>query len=215
MDITKPIAALFDLDGVVLDTESQYTIFWDEQGRKYLGMDNFCSTIKGQTLTQILNNNFTGELESCHEQIIADLDRFERNMDYQYISGAQRFISELRQHGVKIAVVTSSNNDKMEHVYRVHPDFKNQFDAILTGDMFKRSKPNPDCFLLGMELFDAQPGNSFVFEDSFHGLAAGASSGAIVVGLATTNSRQSIEDKAVIVIDNFDEMTYDKLLQLS
>ena len=54
MDSTKPIAALFDLDGVVLDTESQYTLFWDEQGRKYLGIENFCASIKGQTLAQIL-----------------------------------------------------------------------------------------------------------------------------------------------------------------
>ena len=36
MDTTKTIAALFDFDGVIMDTETQYTVFWDEQGRKYL-----------------------------------------------------------------------------------------------------------------------------------------------------------------------------------
>ena len=62
-------------------------------------------------------------------------------------------------------------------------------DRILTGEMFARSKPAPDCFLLGMEIFGATPENSYVFEDSFHGLQAGMTSGATVIGLATTNTR--------------------------
>ena len=53
MDTTKTIAALFDFDGVIMDTETQYTVFWDEQGRKYLNEEDFGRRIKGQTLTQI------------------------------------------------------------------------------------------------------------------------------------------------------------------
>ena len=41
MDTTKTIAALFDFDGVIMDTETQYTVFWDEQGRKYLNEEDF------------------------------------------------------------------------------------------------------------------------------------------------------------------------------
>ncbi len=214
MDVNKPIAALFDLDGVVLDTESQYTIFWDRQGEKYLNRQGFCATIKGQTLTQIYEGHFSGELAQYQPQITADLNRFEAEMQYQYIAGAQEFIQDLRAHGVKIAVVTSSNDEKMAHVYKAHPDFKSQFDAILTGDMFEQSKPHPDCFLKGMKLFETTPENSVVFEDSFHGLQAGRSSGAFVVGLATTNSREAIADKASLVIDNFQNMTYNRLIEL-
>ena len=58
------------------------------------------------------------------------------------------------------------------------------------------------------------PENSVVFEDSFHGLQAGRSSGAFVVGLATTNSREAIADKASLVIDNFQNMTYNRLIEL-
>ena len=53
MDTTKIIAVLFDFDGVIMDTETQYTVFWDEQGHKYLGEEDFGRCIKGQTLTQI------------------------------------------------------------------------------------------------------------------------------------------------------------------
>ena len=103
----------------------------------------------------------------------------------------------------------------MAHVYRAHPDFKSQFDIILTGDMFPRSKPHPDCFLLGMKEFNTIPENSFVFEDSFHGLDAGKASGATVIGLATTNPREAIADKASLILDDFTEMTFEKLLKLS
>ena len=214
MDTTKTIAALFDFDGVIMDTELQYTIFWNEQGEKYLHVKNFGPGIKGQTLTQIYDKHFAGELVSVREQITSDLNLFEKDMAYEYLPGVQDFLVELRRHNVKIALVTSSNDEKMENVYRTHPEFKEQFDRILTGDMFKRSKPAPDCFLLGMEIFGTVPENSFVFEDSFHGLQAGRSSGAKVIGLATTNSREAIAGKADYIIDDFNGMTYDKLLTI-
>ena len=59
MDTTKTIAALFDFDGVIMDTETQYTVFWDEQGRKYLNEEDFGRRIKGQTLTQIYEKYFS------------------------------------------------------------------------------------------------------------------------------------------------------------
>ena len=60
MDINRPIAALFDLDGVVLDTESQYTISWDRQGVKYLNRQCFCATINGHTITQFYEGPTAG-----------------------------------------------------------------------------------------------------------------------------------------------------------
>ncbi len=214
MDTTTQIAALFDLDGVVLDTETQYTVFWDEQGRKYLDETGFGRRIKGQTLTQIFDNHFAGVLKEVQAQIEADLNRFEQDMSYDYIPGVQAFVADLRRHSVKLAVVTSSNEEKMEKVFRAHPELKDDFDRILTAELFARSKPAPDCFLLGMEVFGTTAAHTFVFEDSFHGLQAGMSSGATVIGLATTNSREAIEGKAHHIIDNFEGMTYDILISL-
>ena len=105
-----------------------------------------------------------------------------------------------------------TNEEKMANVYNAHPEFKGMVDRILTGEMFARSKPAPDCFLLGMEIFEATPENSYVFEDSFHGLQAGMTSGATVIGLATTNSREAITGKAHYIIDDFTGMTYEKMI---
>lgn len=213
MDTTKSIAVLFDFDGVIMDTETQYTVFWNEQGRKYLGEEDFGRSIKGQTLTQIYDKYF-GDKPDAQQEITAGLNVFEKEMSYEYIPGVEAFIADLRRNGVKIAVVTSSNEEKMQNVYNAHPEFKGMVDRILTGEMFARSKPAPDCFLLGMEVFGATPENTYVFEDSFHGLQAGMTSGATVIGLATTNSREAITGKAHYIMDDFTGMTYDKLLTL-
>lgn len=205
------MATLFDFDGVVVDTETQYSIFWNEQGRKYHPeIPDFGRIIKGQTLTQIYNKHFAG-MEEVQQQITAELNEFEENMSFHYIPGVEAFMKELRANGVKIAIVTSSNEMKMSNAYKAHPELKQLVDRILTAEMFAHSKPNPDCFLLGATVFDTVPENCVVFEDSFHGLEAGNRAGMTVIGLATTNTEEQIRDKANAVIQDFNGFSYEKM----
>lgn len=214
MDKTKAIAALFDFDGVVMDTESQYTIYWNEVGRKYHPeMENFGLLIKGQTLIQIYDRYFKG-MDAAQAEITRGLNKFESEMKYIYVPGVADFMKELRKNGVKIAIVTSSNKKKMANVYSSHPELKNLVDRILTAEMFTRSKPAPDCFLLGAEVFGTTTENCIVFEDSFHGLQAGRAAGMKVVGLSTTNPKEAITDKCDIVIPDFTDFTYADVISL-
>lgn len=215
MNTTKCIAALFDFDGVVMDTESQYSIFWNAQGRIYHPeIPEFGSVIKGQTLTQIYDKFFVG-MEEIQKKITEELNNFEQQMLYEYIPGVEAFMEDLRAHGVKIAIVTSSNDKKMSHVYRTHPELKEHVDRILTADMFEHSKPHSECFLLGAKVFDTVPENCVVFEDSFHGLEAGNRAGMTVIGLATTNPEEQIKDKASFVIQNFNGFNFEKMMHIA
>ena len=214
MDKTKTIAALFDFDGVVMDTESQYTIYWNEIGRKYHpDIENFGLLVKGQTLSQIYDRFFKG-MEAEQAEITKGLNKFESEMKYEYVSGVVDFMKELREKGVKTAIVTSSNEKKMANVYSVHPELKNLVDRILTAEMFTRTKPAPDCFLLGAEVFGTVADNCVVFEDSFHGLQAGKAAGMKVVGLSTTNSKEAIIGKCDMVIPDFTDFTYSDVVSL-
>lgn len=208
-------AALFDLDGVVFDTEPQYTIFWSSQCRLYHpehpGLEH---EIKGQTLTQIYDQWFSGPLLPEQPKITERLNDYESKMHYDYIEGFERMIADLRSHGVKTAVVTSSNLPKMEAVYRFQPEFKNLFDAILTSEDFDRSKPDPDCYLKAAERLVAKTDECIVFEDSFNGLRSGRAADMKVVGLATTNSVESIRPLSDIQISDYREMDYDQLSSL-
>lgn len=183
-------AALFDLDGVVVDTESQYTKFWGSVGKKYFpDQPDFAEKIKGSTLVQIYDRYFGGEMEKQHT-ITKGLDEFERSMDYAFIPGFNEFILKLRENGVKTAVVTSSNIAKMENVYRAHPDFKSLFDAILTSEDFDKSKPDPDCYLKAAQRFGFQHDECVCFEDSINGLKSVKAAKMMCVGLATTNPEE-------------------------
>ena len=214
MDKTKCIAALFDFDGVVMDTESQYSLFWNEVGKKYYPeYEEFGKIIKGQTLRQIYDRYFAG-MEKEQAGITDGLNRFEANMKYEYVPGVTDFMRDLHAKGVRIAIVTSSNEQKMQSVYAVHPELKELVDRILTAEMFTRSKPAPDCFLLGAQVFDTVPANCVVFEDSFHGLEAGNAAGMAVVGLSTTNPAEAIRDKCRLVIPDFTSFSYEKMKSL-
>ena len=206
-------AVLFDFDGVVVDTETQYSVFWHRIGADYLGMDDLETRIKGQTLTYIYDTFFPG-MTDRQAEITARLDRFEQQMTYDFIPGVLDFMDDLRRHGVPTAVVTSSNDKKMAAVRRVHPDLDHLFDHILTAEMFTASKPAPDCFLLGMKVLGSEPRTTWVFEDSFNGLRAGLASGANVIGLATTNPRSAIAALCHAVIDDFRGFTYEKMLKV-
>ena len=197
-------AALFDLDGVVFNTEPQYTVFWGSQCREFHpehpGLEH---EIKGQTLVQIFDAWFSGALADKQPLITERLNEFEQQMDYQYVAGFEDFIKSLHQQGVKTAVVTSSNQVKMQAVYASRPEFRALFDAILTSEDFERSKPDPDCYLKAAQRFGVEPTDCVVFEDSFNGLKSGRAAGMYVVGLATTNPADAIRPYCDEVIADY------------
>ena len=212
MNKEKTIAVLFDFDGVVVDTEPQYTLFWDEKGKKYHPeIPNFGHHIKGQTLIQIYKQFFR-EPEGLQDEITRQLLDYELTMHFEYIDGVVDFMKELREKGVKLAIVTSSNDAKMANAYREHPELKTMVDFIVTADCVTHSKPHPECFLLGAEMLGVEKDNCIVFEDSFHGIEAGNRAGMKVIGLATTNSAEAIADKCALVIPDFTDLSVEKMM---
>ena len=195
--------ALFDLDGVILDTEGSYTAFWDDYGSRHFSEKDFGLKIKGQTLVKILADYFPDENE--RKSITDAINDFERNMSYPFVPGVENYIKSLKSNGIRTAVVTSSNLPKMENVYRCHPGFKEMFDIILTSEDFSESKPSPYCYLKAMRLFGAGPEDCVVFEDSLAGLQSARASGAFVTALTTTNPEEVVRNYADLVIRDFND----------
>lgn len=212
MNTNNPIAALFDFDGVVVDTEPQYSLFWDEKGKKYHPeIPEFGHHIKGQTLIQIYSQFFL-QPEGLQSEITRELLDYETRMTFEFIPGVVDFMKELRLKGVKIAIVTSSNDQKMANAHRALPELKSMVDYIVTADKVSHSKPHPECFLLGAESVQVPVENCVVFEDSFHGIESGRRAGMKVIGLATTNPASSIEDKVSLVIPDFVDFNHEKMM---
>lgn len=196
-------AALFDLDGVIFNTEPQYTGFWENEFSSYYPeKPELAQQIKGQTLIQIFDEFFYGK-KDVQEEINVRLNDFEAKMHFDYFPGFVDFVKAIRDKGIQTGVVTSSNIEKMENVYRNHPEFKGLFDNILTAELFNKSKPAPECYLKGASLFGLDPKDCVGFEDSFNGLKAVKAAGMSVVGLATTNSEDAIRPYCDIVIKDY------------
>ena len=207
------MVVLFDLDGVVLDTESQYTVLWNNIGKKYGDVGEIGRLSKGQTLTHILDTYFKGQAE-LQKHIIEELYEFEQNMSYAPIPGVMEFMKQLKAASVPMAVVTSSNKAKMENVYRHYPDFKDIVGHVFTSESFTRSKPDPECFLMAMHALGGTPEDTVVFEDSVNGLKAARASGATVVGLVTSNPREVVEPLSDYAINDFTSMSLDRLKEM-
>lgn len=207
------MVVLFDLDGVVLDTESQYTVLWNNIGKKYGDVGEIGRLSKGQALTHILDTYFKGQTE-LQKHIIEELYEFEQNMSYAPIPGVMEFMKQLKAASVSTAVVTSSNKAKMENVYRHYPDFKDIVGHVFTSESFTRSKPDPECFLMAMHALGGTPEDTVVFEDSVNGLKAARASGATVVGLVTSNPREVVEPLSDYAINDFTSMSLDRLKEM-
>jgi len=197
------IAFLFDLDGVIIDTESQYDQFWSEAGKVYnSGIDNFEKVIKGTTLPNIISRYFSHLSVEKRKELEVANHAFDLKLDIIPIPGALDFLTESKKAGIKTGLVTSSDNDKLKMVFRKLP-IRQYFDTVVSADRITKGKPDPMCYLLAAKDLNILPANCYVFEDSFSGIAAGNAAGMKVIGLSTTHPAENIRDKVWKEIPNF------------
>ena len=158
------IGYLFDLDGVLIDSEREYTRIWEEIDRKYpSGIEDFALVIKGQTLQKILVENYP---DAIREDVKCELHRLEQEMTYSYCEGAERLLDRMNRRGSKIAVVTSSDEMKMSHLYENLPEFRKKISVIIDASRVKKSKPDPEGYCKGAQALNVPIKNCVVFEDS-------------------------------------------------
>lgn len=170
------IAALFDLDGVLIDSESIYTVFWNRMNELFpTGIDNFAYVIKGTTLPQILDRYFPDP--EVQAELRVYLKKQEAEMVYRIFPGVERFLKALKEKGIPTAIVTSSNDAKMKVLFDSLPGFRDYFDVVVTDTDVTRSKPDPQGYMLAAERLGVPSEHCVVFEDSRAGLEAGRRAG--------------------------------------
>lgn len=204
------IAFLFDLDGVLIDSETEYTRIWSEIESYFpTGYPDFAHRIKGTTLENILTTYFK---PTDRERVAEMLFDREARMQYNYCKGAERLLDRLGELHIPKAIVTSSKKEKMDHLRRQRPELWQRVDTIVDADSVTRSKPDPQGYLIGATRIGINPCHCVVVEDSLQGIRAGKAAGCYVVGLSGTFGRDALEEEPDILLNCLEEMNLDSII---
>lgn len=180
-------ALIFDMDGLLLDTERLALDTWAEAGRS-LGFDLDRETVRGtigldHVLTRayydrLFGDRFPyGQVEERHRELFR---AHVRRHGVPVKPGAPEILAEAHRLGLKVALGTSSRS-LYAHAMLWLSNLAERFHVLSTRDGVKAGKPAPDIFLRAAELLACAPGDCLVFEDSVNGIRAANAAGIPVV----------------------------------
>lgn len=178
---------LFDMDGLILDTEKLYCRFWQEAAR-ILG---YPMTME-QALGMRSLNRHAGEAKlksyfgegisytEVREKRIELMDAFVEKEGVTTKPGIWELLAFLKEKQIRTAIATSSPIGRTKkYLSSVH--LENEFDAIVSGYMVEHGKPEPDIYVYAAGQLGLEPENCIVLEDSPAGILAAYRAGCMPV----------------------------------
>ncbi|WP_445430615.1 HAD family hydrolase [Chryseobacterium indoltheticum] len=196
-------AIIFDMDGVLINTEPQYENFWRTAAKKYnVYFEGFEKQIRGMTVKKLFEGQFRdiGNLEK--ENLLKEFKAFEDQMYFPEIPGIATLLPHLKESKIKLGLVTSSDLEKLTRVI-TQKNLDLYFDVMITANDVVDGKPSPECYLKAADKLGVEPVNCIVFEDSFAGISAARSAGMVVVGVSSSHSRSELVSECNNVVEDF------------
>lgn len=178
--------AIFDMDGLLLDTERLYQESWMEMAKQFGQTPNpafpaAVSGASGQGVLEIIRRYYPA-VDPCafRAGCIRRVDEILDRQGPPEKPGVRELLGLLRARGLKIAVASSSARERiLSNLRRV--GIAAAFDAVVSGQEVLQGKPEPDIFLLAAERIGCPPERCYVFEDSVNGVRAGMAAGCVTV----------------------------------
>ena len=216
-----PWAALFDMDGVLVDNTDFHVNAWLQFAHRHnfpLTKDQYVENINGRVsadaMAYVFGRPVTGnelvQLTEEKESIYREL----YGPHLQPTPGLLPFLDALKAGGVRVAVGTSAPVSNVTFTLDGLP-LRPYFDAIVDSSMIRHGKPNPEIYLTAAQRVGVDPMRCVVFEDALAGIEAGLRAGMTVVALATTHTREELADTgASLIVDDFTGLTVDDVRAL-
>jgi beta-phosphoglucomutase len=199
------IALIFDMDGVIIDSNPMHCATWVAFNRRY-GLETTGEMLRwmyGKRNDQIIRHYFgegLGEEEvdargQAKEQLYREMTA--GHTEEMLVPGLRAFLELHRD--LPMAVGSNAGPQNVAFVLE-ETGLRPYFRVVVDGHQVHKPKPHPDLYLRAAELLETEPANCIVFEDSHSGAAAALAAGMRVIGLRTTYDNLP---KTALTIDNF------------
>lgn len=210
---------IFDMDGVIINSfpyhlesikvfAARHGFALDEKEImfKYFGRQNrvWMPALFDKPMEEAEIETLAEEKEAIYRELYSP--------DIQPIKGLIPFLQELQNHQIPMAVGTSAPRSNVDFVLQ-KTGSQSFFRGVIDDSMVKVGKPEPDVFLQAAQLIKMPAEMCIVIEDSQAGIEAGKRSGAKVIGMATTHSREELP-ATDLTVDDFSQLDYHKLKSL-
>lgn len=187
MERLKVKGVLFDMDGIVLDTEKLYTRFWQEAAQSLgypmthemaLGMRSLSREVGERQLKAYLGEEV--DYQQVRNRRIEMMSAFIDENGVELKPGIHELLAFLKEKGIKTSIATSSPLDRTKE-YLSQVGLVDEFDELVSGHMVEYGKPAPDIYIYAASKLGLKPEECLVLEDSPTGILAAYRAGCIPV----------------------------------
>ena len=214
MDMEKIITIIFDMDGVLVDSEPIHERAEMETCREF-GMDVSKSEwdgFRGKKLEDIFSyasKKYGTGNEPIEEMIKRKIEKYLSLAlaEMELVPGAYEFLQELKENGkYKYALTTSGRKFQQDQIL-AKVGLADFFEKMITADDVKNGKPHPEPYVVTVEKLGVQPFECLVIEDSDNGIKSAKAAGCWACGVTTTFSKEKLESSgADVVVSSFTEL---------
>lgn len=207
-------AVLFDMDGVIIDSEPQHAraaVLALQKFNVNITIDYAYQFIGTTTyhMCQKMIEDFS--IQATPEELLHANEEMKNHLTntegYEAIPYIVDLMKDLHHHGIKMIIASSSSGSSIQEVMH-YLGIDGILDGYISGTTVAHPKPAPDVFLAAAAQLGVAPSECIVIEDSYNGVTAAAAAGIPSIGFLNPNSGNQDLSQAAILVEGFDEVDY-------
>ncbi|ANZ35370.1 hypothetical protein BBK82_03975 [Lentzea guizhouensis] len=202
-------AVLFDMDGVVVDTEASVADFWQDLARSNgfsISAGDLDRHVYGRSALHTLRELFPMLPADRHHEVYELMRVNNETLHYSTIPGVLPLLGSLHTAGIPTALVTGAEPYKATAVLK---QLGLQFDVTITAKDVEHGKPDPACYVLAAHRLGVPVERCIVFEDAVSGITSAVTAGATCIALAPPHRETDVRDAgAAAVVRDFRQISF-------